>query len=77
MYNWKINMKSGKGYIIKTKYNKLEDLVKEIFGSNSIQVSTWDLKDVECYDGYGEVDSVAIISTDVSSIEYYCGRNNK
>ncbi|CEQ01583.1 Uncharacterised protein [[Clostridium] sordellii] len=73
MYNWKINMKNGDVHIIETNSNKLEDLTKEIFGRNSAQLSAWGLKDINTYDDYGKVDTVLIVSTDVSSIEYYTG----
>lgn len=74
MYNWKINMKNGDVHIIKTKYNNLEDLRREIFGKHLVQISAWELKDTRSYDEFGSVDSIAIVSTDVSSIEYYCGK---
>lgn len=73
MYNWKINMKNGDVHIIETNYNKLEDLIKEIFGRSPVHLSAWVLKDINTYDDYGKVDTVLIVSTDVSSIEYYTG----
>ena len=65
MYDYIICMKSGKEYKIKTQF-KFEELIMKIMPKqiNEIKISHFEL--VECAEK-----NVAIIGSEISSIEYY------
>lgn len=69
MYKWKIILKNGKEYIIINNIENLNELVCNIFKDSStdnVNISTWDLAEED----ENNCKSVAIFSTEISSIEY-------
>ena len=81
MYRWKINMKNGDKYVVRSNKGNSIEFIKELLGNGGITVTHYPL-DVESNYKYGEgfnkiykSDTVCIISSDVSSVEYEATHN--
>lgn len=78
MYRWKINMKNGDKYVVRSDKGNSIEFIRELLGNGNygITVNHYPL-DVESNYKYGEgfkkiykSNTVCIISSEVSSIEY-------
>lgn len=67
MYQWKINMIDGKSYVVESEINNSIDFMNELFGLNQPIVPK---ANVMSYKLDGSLNSIAILSTYVCSIEW-------
>lgn len=70
-FNWQINMKNGDKFIVKSKYQNPTEFMEELLGHGKTGIVVNHFEKVEG-DNYllEGTNAVAIISTDISSVEY-------
>lgn len=78
MYTWKINMKNGDSFIVRSDKNKTNEFMNELLGLGNvgITITCYELLNSIMYDDLNYTsNSVVILNTEVSSVEYL-GNNN-
>jgi len=70
LYEWKINMKNGDKFIIKNKYSNSVEFLKELFGHGERGMVINHYEIARRDDKSNETNAVAILNTEVSSVEY-------
>lgn len=70
LFNWQINMKNGDKFIVKSKHSELGNFSKELLGDGKVGLVITAYETLERNTKLRNANAVAIINTEVSSIEY-------
>lgn len=70
LFNWQINMKNGDKFIVKSQHSELGEFLKELLGDGKVGLVINTYETLGRNIGLINANAVAIINTEVSSIEY-------
>lgn len=70
LFNWQINMKNGDKFIVKSQHSELGNFSKELLGDGKVGLVINTYETLGRNIGLINANAVAIINTEVSSIEY-------
>ena len=71
MYIWKINMANGDSYVVKSDIGNSSEFINQLFGIGLNPIPTTNISTYDLHEPKGENKRVAIISNQVSSVEWY------
>lgn len=74
MYNVKINTKCGKSFVVETDIRNMNEFIEKVLGKGKpgTTVNTFKLL-IEDINGNVKYNQVAILNTEIDSIEWYAG----
>lgn len=70
LFNWQVNMKNGDKFIVKSEHGDLTKFLEELLGHGRSGIVVGHYETVGRKSELQGVNAVAIISTEVSSVEY-------
>ena len=70
LFNWQVNMKNGDKFIVKSKHSDSTKFLEELLGHGKSGIVVGHYETVDRNTKLLGANAVAIISTEVSSVEY-------